>query len=87
METQSELQQWQKEILTMGSYNPIELKPQQRKMLEELLYPTDSNPYWVEEEYRRILQRVLNLGFYEEEDRTALNWARECYLKGNNWIK
>ena len=87
METQSELQQWQKEILTMGSYNPIELKPQQRKMLEELLYPTDSNPYWVEEEYRRILQRVLNLGFYEEEDRAALNWARECYLKGNNWIK
>jgi hypothetical protein len=89
METQSslELQDWQKEILTMGSYNPIELKPQQREMLEKLLYPSDSNPYWVEEEYRRILQRVLNLGFYEEEDREALNYARECYLKGNNWIK
>jgi hypothetical protein len=89
METQSslELQDWQKEILTMGSYNPIELKPQQREMLEKLLYPSDSNPYWVEEEYRRILQRVLNLGFYEEEDREALNYARECYLKGKNWIK
>jgi hypothetical protein len=89
METQSslELQDWQKEILTMGSYNPIELKPQQKKMLEELLYPSDSNPYWVEQKYSIILQRVLNLGFYEEEDREALNYARECYLKGKNWIK
>lgn len=87
METQNELQDWQEEILSMGSYNPIELKPQQRAMLEKLLFPSDSNPYWVEEEYRRILQRVLNLGFYEEEDKEVLNYARECYLKGNNWIK
>ena len=87
METQNELQDWQEEILSMGSYNPIELKPQQREMLKKLLYPTDSNPFHLEVKYELILNRVLNLGFYEEEDREALNWARECYLKGNNWIK
>jgi hypothetical protein len=92
METQSslELQDWQKEILEMEFHNKkefFELKPQQKKMLEELLYPTDSNPYWVEEEYKRFLERVLWLGYYKEEDKETLNYARECYLKGNNWIK
>ena len=82
METQNELQDWQKEILSMGSYNPIELKPQQKKMLEKLLYPTDSNPFHLEVKYELILNRVLNLGFYEEEDREALNWARELYING-----
>lgn len=86
METQSELQDWQKEILRM-ELDTFELKPQQKKMIEELLYPTDSNPYWVEEKYRRILLRVFGFGFYSEEDREALNFARECYLKGKNWIK
>ena len=83
-DTHIELQDWQKEILEKECFD---LKPQQKKMLEKLLYPSDSNPYWVEEMYRMVLQRVLNLGFYEEEDREALNYARECYLKGNNWIK
>ena len=88
MEKESELQGWHEEILRMhGPYETFDLKPQQKKMIEKLLYPSDSNPYWVKEEYRRILQRVLNFGFYGEEDREALNWARECYLKGRNWIK
>jgi hypothetical protein len=65
----------------------FELKPQQKKMIEELLYPSDSNPYWIEEEYKRFLGRVLNLGYYREEDKETLNYARECYLKRNNWIK
>jgi len=52
-----------------------------------LLYPTDSNPFWVEAGYKRILERVLRWGYYREEDREALNYARECYLKGKNWIK
>jgi len=81
-----ELQQWQEEILRM-ELDTFELKPQQKRMIEELLFPSDSNPYWVEEKYKRILQRVLNLGFYGEGDREALNFARECYLKGKNWIK
>ena len=86
METESELQDWQKEILTM-ELTPLYLKPQQKEMIEKLLYPSDSNPYWVEEKYKRILQRVLNFGFYGEGDREALNYARECYLRGRNWVK
>ena len=86
MESESELQDWQKEILKM-ELNPLYLKPQQQEMIEKLLYPSDSNPFWVEEKYKLILGRVLNLGFYEEGDREALNWARECYLRGKNWVK
>ena len=86
METQSELQDWQEEILRM-ELDTFELKPQQKKMIEELLFPTDSNPFWVEDEYKFILKRVLMFGYYREEDREALNFARECYLKGKNWIK
>jgi len=56
-------------------------------MIEKLLFPSDSNPYWVEKEYKVILERVLMFGFYKEEDREALNYARECYLRGRNWIK
>jgi len=81
-----ELQGWQEEILRM-ELDTFELKPQQQRMIEELLFPSDSNPFWVEEKYKLILGRVLNLGFYSEEDREALNFARECYLKGKNWIK
>ena len=82
----NELRDWQEEILRMG-LETFDLKPQQKKMIEELLFPSDSNPFWVEEKYKLILGRVLNLGFYNEEDREALNYARECYLKGKNWIK
>ena len=83
-DTHIELQDWQKEILEKECFD---LKPQQKKMIEELLYPSDSNPYWVETEYRLILKRVLKWGYYREGDREALNYARECYLRGNNWIK
>ena len=86
METESELQDWQEQILTM-ELTPLYLKPQQKEMIEKLLFPTDSNPYWVEEGYKRILERVLSWGFYNGEDREALNYARECYLRGRNWIK
>jgi hypothetical protein len=80
--------EWQEEILRMnGPYETFDLKPQHKKMIEELLSPTDSHPYWVEGGYRKILQRVLNFGFYGEGDREALNYARECYLRGRNWIK
>ena len=88
METQSEfLQQWQKQILEMDYQYIFELKPQQQRMIEELLFPSDSNPFWVELEYKKVLERVLMFNHYSEEDREALNYARECYLKGKNWIK
>jgi hypothetical protein len=81
-----ELQDWQKAILEEDE-KTFELKPQQKEMIEKLLFPSDSNPYWVEEEYKRILLRVLTWGYYREEDREALNYARECYLRGRNWVK
>ena len=81
-----DLQDWQKNILEMDIHT-FELKPQQKEMIKKLLFPSDSNPYWVEEEYKRILERVLSWGYYREEDREALNYARECYLKGRNWVK
>ena len=90
MEEGSELQGWQEEILAKSSIidsKPLDLKPQQKEMIEKLLYPSDANPYWVELEYKRILRRVLSWGYYSEEDREALNYARECYLRGKNWIK
>ena len=87
METQNDLQGWQKEILEMAHSDGFELQPQQKEMIEKLLFPSDSNPYWVEKEYKVILERVLMFGFYKEEDREALNYARECYLRGRNWIK
>jgi hypothetical protein len=93
METQNDLQDWQKEILEMVHSDGLELQPgfelqpQQKRMIEKLLFPSDSNPYWVEAEYKVILERVLMWGFYKEEDREALNYARECYLRGRNWIK
>jgi len=89
METQSslELQDWQKQILEMDYQILFELKPKQQRMIEELLFPSDSNPFWVEDEYKFILKRVLMFGYYKEEDKETLNYARECYLKGKNWIK
>jgi len=81
----NKLQQWQEEILRMNE--TFDLKPQQKEMIKKLLFTSDSNPYWVEEEYKRILERVLSWGFYREEDREALNYARECYLRGRNWVK
>ena len=83
-DTHIELQQWQKEIVEKEFFD---LKPQQKKMIEELLYPSDSNPYWVGTEYRIILKRVLKWEFYLDGDKEALNYARECYLRGKNWIK
>ena len=87
METQNELQDWQTQILEMET-NYFELKPQQKEMLEKILYPSDSNPFYIsDEKVRETLEAVLELGFYYERDREALNYARECYLKGKNWIK
>ena len=39
----------------------------------------------LEEEGR--LRAILFTQRYREGDREALNFARECYLKGKNWIK
>ena len=94
METQSELQDWQKEILenfrTYGNLlgdtdeEIFELLPQQKEMLEKVL----ADDFYIQDEkVRETLDMVLELGFYYEKDRKVLNIARESYLKGKNWIK
>ena len=82
-----QLQDWQREILEMAHNDMFELKPQQKEMIKKLLFPSDSNPFYVEEGHKRILERVLSFGYYREEDKVILNYSRECYLRGNNWIK
>jgi hypothetical protein len=71
--------------LIMEDYFP--LKGVHKEMIEKLLYPSDSNPFHVERKYREILQRVLSNGFYTEADKEVLNYVRESYLKGKNWVK
>ena len=89
----ADLQQWQKEILEGENFdggnlfeneNEIPLTQSQANMLEKVLgdefFITDSK-------VREILEAVFELGFYYERDRKILNIARDCYLKGKNWIK
>jgi len=91
-----ELQDWQKEILERVDWNGLPmfgseltffLEDKQREMIEKLLYPSDSNPFFVVEKYANILKRVLLNRVYLESDKEALNYVRECYLKGKNFIK
>ena len=94
-----ELQQWQKDIL-IDSYNrdieqwentytyipkeEISLTKAQRDMLEKVL----GDEFFIgDEKVRDILEGVFECGFYYERDRKVLNRARDCYLKGKNWIK
>ena len=101
METKGEieLQQWQKEILSMEKYDDIlndmfrdswekedeiPLTLSQANMLEKVL----GDEFFIQDEkVRDILEAVFECGFYYERDRKVLNLARDCYLKGKNWIK
>jgi len=96
METQSDLQDWQKEILERVDWNGVPmfgdeltffLEDKHKEMIEKVLYPSDSNPFFVVEKYANILKRVLLNGVYLESDKEALNYVRDCYLKGKNFIK
>jgi hypothetical protein len=94
METQSELQAWQKDILNQmenfgignifENENEIPLVEAQKKMLEKVL---GGDFYIQDEKIRETLEAVLELGFYYERDKKILNLARESYLMGKNWIK
>ena len=103
METEEqglELQEWQKEILEMspeeysliidementwGIENEIPITQSQARMLEKVL----GDEFFISDnKIREVLETVLELGFYYERDKKVLNLARECYLKGRNWIK
>jgi hypothetical protein len=94
MESEIELQDWQKQILEnfrtygniLGDTNEdiFELLPQQKEMLEKVL---GDDFYIQDEKIRETLDMVLELGFYYERDRKVLNLARGSYLRGENWIK
>ena len=75
---------WQSICNTMERDKEITLTQSQRNMLEKVIgddfFITDSKA-------RETLEGVLECGFYYEKDRKVLNWARDCYLKGRNWIK
>ena len=102
METKGELdiedlQQWQKDILdaqdTKDYINTswlshirdeIPISKAQRNMLEKVL----GDDFFIQDEkVREILKEVFDCGFYYKKDREVLNWARESYIKGKNWIK
>ena len=95
----ADLQDWQKEILKVHKFDidnlfkdngsitqgvEIPITKSQAHMLEKVL---GDDFYISDEKVREILEAVLELGFYYEWDRATLNLARECYLKGKNWIK
>ena len=93
---ENELQPWQKQILERVDWNGVPmfgseltffLEDKQQEMIEKVLYPSDSNPFFVVERYANILKRVLLNGVYLESDKEALNYVRKCYLKGKNFIK
>lgn len=89
-----DLQDWQKEILNsvqgididnlFKEEREIPLTQSQKDMLEKVL---GDDFYISDEKVRETLEAVLELGFYYERDRKILNIARDCYLKGKNWIK
>lgn len=88
-----DLQDWQKEILKVHKFdidnlfeneNEIPITQSQRDMLEKVL----GDSFFISDgKIRETLEAVLELGFYYERDRATLNLARDCYLKGMNWIK
>ncbi len=102
METkeEEELQQWQRDILdeedTKDYINTswlshinkvvdeIPITKAQADMLEKVL---GDDFYISDEKLSETLEAVFECWFYYERDRGILNLARECYIKGNNWIK
>ena len=91
-----ELQQWQKDVLDTkdylntawlsryNEYDEILLTKSQANMLEKII---GDDFYIGDSKVRETLEAVFDCGFYYERDRKILNWAREHYLKGKNWIK
>lgn len=92
-----ELQQWQRDILDTKDYldnwlsmetwerdKEIPLTITQANMLEKVI---GDDFFITDKGVREILEAVWECGFYYERDRKILNWARDCYLEGKNWIK
>ena len=84
------LKPWQQEILDKEDFGALEpfgfnqLQPKQREWIEKVL---ESEDIYMVPKYADILRKVLNDGWYLGVDREALNWVRDSYLKGKNFIK
>ena len=102
-EKEYKLIDWQEEILEKfdadeihnewyDSYDNWQFPPKdkivitrsQAVMLEKVL----GDDFFISDtKIRKTLERVFSCGYYYDKDKEILNLARECYLKGRNWIK
>ena len=56
----------------------------QKKMLERMIYPSDSNPYLQHIDWtfgREPIQTIIDNGYYGIEDKEMLNNLREHYIR------
>lgn len=103
METQDELQPWQKDILEMeinglqeagynwGLNSYFEKEDRRFYLIEtqkEMLKKVLGGDFHISNDRDRgILEAILELGFYFKRDKLLLNKVRRNFLKGMNWIK
>jgi len=91
-----ELQRWQDIILKhLDSQRELDeltdfmdsnviLVEGQKKMLERMIYPSDSNPYLQHIDWtfgREPIQTIIDNGYYGIEDKEMLNNLREHYIR------
>ena len=91
-----ELQQWQNTLLNhIDSQKELDeltqfmncniiLLMEQKKMLETMIYPSDSNPYLQHIDWtfgREPIQTIIDNGYYGIEDKEMLNNLREHYIR------
>jgi len=91
-----ELQRWQDIILKhLDSQRELDeltdfmdsnviLVEGQKKMLERMIYPSDSNPYLQHIDWtfgREPIQTIIDNGYYGIEDKEMLNNLRELYIR------
>jgi len=56
----------------------------QMKMLERMIYPSDSNPYLQHIDWtfgREPIQTIIDNGYYSKGDKEMLNNLRELYIR------
>jgi len=91
-----ELQRWQDIILNhLDSQRELDeltdfmdsnviLVEGQKKMLERMIYPSDSNPYLQHIDWtfgREPIQTIIDNGYYSKGDKEMLNNLRELYIR------
>ena len=91
-----ELQDWQDIILNhLDSQRELDeltdfmdsniiLMKEQKKMLETMIYPSDSNPYLQHIDWtfgREPIQTIIDNGYYGIEDKEMLNNLREHWIR------